>query len=58
MIKKKLKAGEYKGKISLLARDMDKMFENCKEYNRPDSKLFKVNQINDENATLNSSEDG
>lgn len=39
-IKKKLKLGEYTT-VTDLAKDMDKMFENCKTYNRPDSKLYK-----------------
>ena len=40
MIKRKLKLGEY-SKLADVARDMEKMFDNCKLYNRPDSKLFK-----------------
>ena len=41
-IKRNIRSGEYNGSVQLLAKDMDKMFENCKEYNRPDSKLYKV----------------
>ena len=39
-IRKKLKAGDY---IELpdLAVDLNLMFENCKTYNRPDSRLYK-----------------
>jgi len=40
MIKKKLKAGEY-STLQDLSNDLDKMFENCKIYNRPESRLFK-----------------
>ena len=39
-IKRKLKLGEYSS-MADMARDMDKMFDNCKLYNRPDSKLYK-----------------
>ena len=39
-IRKKLKAGEYDSLASLY-EDLDLMFENCKEYNRPDSRLYK-----------------
>jgi len=39
-IRKKLKAGEYDS-LSSLYEDLDLMFENCKEYNRPDSRLYK-----------------
>ena len=40
-IRKKLKGGEYNSRLSLLADDLNLMFENCKSYNRPDSRLFK-----------------
>ena len=39
-IRKKLKSGEY-SQLSELADDLNLMFENCKTYNRPDSRLFK-----------------
>lgn len=39
-IRKKLKGGEY-SQLSQLAHDLNTMFENCKTYNRPDSRLFK-----------------
>ena len=39
-IRKKLKASEYDSLASLY-EDLDLMFENCKEYNRPDSRLYK-----------------
>lgn len=41
MIRKKLKNNEYNNEISNLFEDLDVMFENCKTYNRPDSRLFK-----------------
>ena len=40
-IKKKLKSNDYEGSLPSLYEDLDLMFENCKEYNRPDSRLFK-----------------
>ena len=46
-IKRKIRNGEYKNSVKLLAKDMDLMFENCKEYNRPDSKLYKVSFYKD-----------
>ncbi len=39
-IRKKLKQGEY-SELSELADDMNLMFENCKQYNRPESRLYK-----------------
>ena len=39
-IRKKLKSGEY-SQLSELADDLNTMFENCKLYNRPDSRVFK-----------------
>ena len=39
-IKKKLKGQEYEN-LTALYEDLDLMFENCKEYNRPESRLFK-----------------
>ena len=39
-IRKKLKGNEYDS-LSSLYEDLDLMFENCKEYNRPDSRLYK-----------------
>ena len=39
-IRKKLKGQEYENLTSLY-EDLDLMFENCKEYNRPDSRLYK-----------------
>ncbi|XP_040572090.1 protein polybromo-1 isoform X2 [Lepeophtheirus salmonis] len=43
MIRKKMKAGEYAQLVDL-ADDLNTMFENCKTYNRPDSRLFKEGQ--------------
>lgn len=40
LIKRKMKQGEYSS-LQDLVEDMDKMFENCKAYNRPDSKLYR-----------------
>jgi len=40
-IKRRLKLGEYRKSLAEMSRDMDKMFENCKNYNRADSKLYK-----------------
>ena len=39
-IRKKLKSQEYEN-LTALYEDLDLMFENCKEYNRPDSRLYK-----------------
>ncbi|XP_059081440.1 protein polybromo-1-like isoform X3 [Tigriopus californicus] len=39
-IRKKLKGNEY-SQLSNLAEDLQVMFENCKAYNRPDSRLYK-----------------
>eukprot|EP00095_Tigriopus_kingsejongensis_P009080 maker-scaffold742_size103727-snap-gene-0.20 protein:Tk09080 transcript:maker-scaffold742_size103727-snap-gene-0.20-mRNA-1 annotation:"protein polybromo-1 isoform x2" len=39
-IRKKLKSSEY-SQISELADDLNLMFENCKSYNRPESRLYK-----------------
>merc|ERR1712142_68312 len=39
-IKKKIKNGEYPT-LHHLGEDLDVMFNNCKTYNRPDSKLWK-----------------
>jgi protein polybromo-1 len=41
LIRKKLKAGEYANQLTELADDLNTMFENCKTYNRPDSRLYK-----------------
>ena len=41
IIRKKLKGGEYGTDVEKLYNDMNKMFGNCKEYNRPESRLFK-----------------
>ena len=43
-IRKKLKNNEY-ADSSNLYEDLNLMFENCKTYNRPDSRLYKVNWI-------------
>ena len=40
MIKRKLREGEY-STLQDLVDDLDKMFDNCKLYNRPDSRLYK-----------------
>ena len=40
MIKKKIKTGDY-STLQDLAEDLELMFNNCKTYNRPDSKLWK-----------------
>ena len=39
-IRKKLKSREY-GHLDELASDFSTMFDNCKSYNRPDSRLYK-----------------
>ncbi len=39
-IKKKIKSGEY-STLQDLAEDINLMFENCKLYNRPESRLYK-----------------
>jgi protein polybromo-1 len=41
-----LQVGHY-GTVSEVAGDMNIMFENAKKYNRPDSKLYKVNILLD-----------
>lgn len=41
VIRKKLKNGDYNGETSGLYEDLVLMFENCKTYNRPDSRLYK-----------------
>ena len=40
-IRKKLKGNEYNGDSATLYADLNLMFENCKTYNRPDSRLYK-----------------
>ena len=40
IVRKKLKNNEYSDTEGLF-EDMNLMFENCKKYNRPDSRLFK-----------------
>ncbi len=40
VIRKKLKSNEYSDTAGLF-EDLNLMFENCKTYNRPDSRLFK-----------------
>ena len=41
IIRKNLKAEKYGSDVEKLYKDMNKMFDNCKEYNRPESRLFK-----------------
>ena len=40
VIKKKIRTGDY-STIQQLAADLELMFNNCKTYNRPESKLWK-----------------